>query len=364
VSLFVISVSPRDALACGGGLVSSSTAENVGEDSQRIFFSYNGTDTEVIAQIGVPSTAEDYGALLPLNAEPTLDPEPIPVEELDALDRETAPTIIKYEEGSSGGGGCVCGSGAAGSNKGGGNENVQVGAPLSIGPVSATVLKAEDGEAVRAWLDENGFALPASGEALVDEYSGPGRYFIAIRRSETAGPSSATSIGVHYRVPGDGRALPLRFARLGGEGTQAFTVFVVSDSAVGPTGGFASLTLSDLDGQALRHRSYRWAVEDAVTAHGGKAFVLESVTRSVDVYGVGDRLSRFIGPFTKVTRLSTIVTSLVDNDARFDVPFIGDVPSSRVARLDGGGGSNRLYLTSGLAFGAALFGRKRRRPAR
>jgi hypothetical protein len=358
--LLVIFVAPREARACGGGLVSSSKAENVGADSQRIFFSFTAAGTEVIAQIGVPSTAEDYGALLPLNAEPTLDPEPVPVEELDALDRETAPLITTYEKDSSGGGGCGCGSNA---DKSSGSENVQVGAPLSIGPVSATVLKAENGEAVRAWLDENGFALPASGEALVDEYSGPGRYFIAIRRSETAGSSAATSIGVHYRVPGDARALPLRFARLGGEGTLAFTAFVVSDFVVGPSRGFTALTLSDLDAEAIHRRSYRSAVEDAVTAHGGKAFVIESVTSRGDLYGVGDRLSRFIGPSSKVTRLSTVVTSAADQDVRFDIPYMGEVPSSRMVRLDGGG-SNRLYLTSGLAFGAALLGRKRRRPAR
>ena len=62
----------------------------------------------------------------------------------------------------------------------------------------------------------------------MDRYAGPGRWFVALRRSQQATGPQPSSVGVHFSVPGDARALPLRFAALGAAAEVAFTVFVVS----------------------------------------------------------------------------------------------------------------------------------------
>src|SRR5690349_4649835 len=88
-----------DAAACGGGVVSTKTSASAGvtANAQRVFLSFHDASTDVVVQIGVPGGAESYGALLPVSGEPVLDSEPIPVNELDALDRKTAPPLIREE---------------------------------------------------------------------------------------------------------------------------------------------------------------------------------------------------------------------------------------------------------------------------
>ena len=92
---------------------------------------------------------------------------------------------------------------------------MRVSEPVAIGPVTAVTLTADTGDAVNAWLADNGFVIPAADQALVADYAGPGRYFIAIRRSDTAATQVPSSVGVHFTLAGDQRALPMRFARLG-----------------------------------------------------------------------------------------------------------------------------------------------------
>ena len=92
---------------------------------------------------------------------------------------------------------------------------MQVSQPVTIGPVTAVTLTADTGDAINAWLGDNGFVIPAASQSIVDAYAGPGRYFIAIRRSDTAATGGPTSVGLHFTLGGDERGLPLRFARLG-----------------------------------------------------------------------------------------------------------------------------------------------------
>ncbi len=123
---------------------------------------------------------------------------------------------------------------------------MHVSRPVTIGPVTAVSLTADTGDAINAWLADNGFVVPTGDQSLVDAYAGTGRYFIAIRRSDTAATGGATSVGVHFTLAGDERGLPLRFARLGAATTVAFTVFVAADSVVAPSSPFAALTINDL----------------------------------------------------------------------------------------------------------------------
>src|SRR6478735_7058337 len=82
------------ALACGGGGVTSKVG--VTTNAQRIFMSVRATGTtDIVAQIAVPKTTADYGVLIPVPDEPTLDSEPVSAEDLNALDKATAPVITR-----------------------------------------------------------------------------------------------------------------------------------------------------------------------------------------------------------------------------------------------------------------------------
>jgi hypothetical protein len=316
--------------------------------------------TDVVVQIGVPSTTDDYGALLPVPSEPTLDPTPISAEELDSLDASTAPQIHSFDGDDGGGSGLGCGCGSAvKSDRGGGSDGsgVRASQPVNIGPVTAVVLSG-GAAAVTAWLGENGFAIAEENETLIAEYSTYGEgHFIALRRNEAVvgGP---TSIGVHFTMAGDHRELPLRFARLGAAPTVAFTVFVVAAETVGPSAPFVALTLDDLSANDLRAGDYARAVRNAVELHDDKAFVIESRTSTTDLPPGG--LRRFFHAST-VTRLSTVIrASALTQDVDFHTSFIEDVPRERHVRSATAGGHRAVGMGSLAALLIAGLWRRRR----
>src|SRR5262245_24258105 len=163
---------PEVAQACGGGGVVSTRPESIGADAQRVLIAVHddgvggGADgTDVVTQITVPATTEDYGVLLPLPSEPTLDPNPVSAAELEQLDKATAPEIGIADEDSDGGWSCGCGSAseAGGGTKG---DGVRVSEPVDIGPVTAVTL-AGTTDAVNGWLDENGFVISEAAQATI-----------------------------------------------------------------------------------------------------------------------------------------------------------------------------------------------------
>src|SRR5262249_22791488 len=158
------------------------------------------------------------------------------------------------------------------------------------------------------WLADNGFIIAPADQSLVADYAGTGRYFVAIRRSDTAATSAPSSVGVHFTLAGDQRALPMRFARLGAAPTVAFTVFVFAYTPAAPGDPSAALTITDLEAAVLRTTGYADAVSKAVAAHGNHAFVLEG-SWSVPTLSsaIGPSLEPFINARQTLTRMSTRV---------------------------------------------------------
>jgi hypothetical protein len=324
---------PRSAAACGGGGISSQSS-GVVANAQRILMSVRASTTDVVVQIGVPATTADYGALIPTDSEPTLDPQPVSEEDLASLDRVTAPQVVVTQPSQETGDGCGCGASAA-KNTGGappGDGGVSVSAPVGIGPVEAVVLTADTGDAVNAWLASNNFVLTADGQAIVASYAGTGKYFIALRRSDTATTGAPTSIGVHYTLQGAHQKLSLGFAKLGAASSVAFTLFNASTGPTGPLSPYAALGLSDLDHALLRSGHYSDALAAAVAAHGNQAFVLESqLNKSNLVNGqVGQSLVGLMDDGATIVRMSTIVPSdSLSGDAFFG-PYTGGPISNAV----------------------------------
>src|SRR4051812_18915792 len=131
------------ASACGGGGITSASGVVMG--SRRIIMSMRaGGTTDMIVQVTVPRTTADYGVLIPVPSEPTLDTQPVSSAEIDALARMTAPRIEIHESSSGGGCGCAGGDDSAGAPRGG----VLVNDPVNIGPVVAVSLTGDNADAV------------------------------------------------------------------------------------------------------------------------------------------------------------------------------------------------------------------------
>jgi hypothetical protein len=328
----------REAHACGAGAVTRSGS--VGVDAQRIFLSVRGGKTELVVQVVVPHSPSDYGALIPLPAQPAIDPQPVAAAELDALDRATQVRIVDPD--GDGGGGCGCGADADSGPGGRGGVLVET---VAIGPVTAASLRADDAGALNAWLTDNGFVIPAGQRALVDAYAGPGRFFVALKRS-AATPDAPDSLGVHFTLDGDQRGLPLRFTRLGAASRVAYTVFVAAAQAAGPSAPFTTFGIDQLD-RAAAFASYPDAVAAAVAARGGRAFVAEY--RGA-LPPLGARLAALAGSEQTLTRYSTVLESATIAD---DTDFYGAAPATVPTTASGSGPADRAPLGPGVAVLAA-----------
>lgn len=153
------------ARACGGLVQPAAGA--VGLDAQRAFYAVHSDRSEWVVQVFVPESKNGYGLLLPVPGEPTLDPTP-----------------------------------------------VDAGRPVHIGPITAVSLSAQSGAALATWLQQNGYALPGGGQRVVDGYTGPGTFLVAIKRNDS--PSGgASSIGVHLTLPGTSAPSPCAWPRWG-----------------------------------------------------------------------------------------------------------------------------------------------------
>lgn len=358
-SLVLASLRSAPALACGGGGVTSNLG--VTTNAQRIFMSVRAAGTtEIVAQITVPQTSADYGVLIPVPSEPTLDSEPVSKADLDALDSATVPVISSGTD-DSGGSGCGCiGAGSMGSGKGA-DRSVTASSAVTIGPVVAVSLTGESGAAVRAWLADNGFSLAQNDASTLDRYVGKGKYFIAIRRSESAATGAPSSIGIHYTLAGDHRMLSLGFTRIGAAPKLSLTLFLTAPQTVGPSEPFEALTLNDLDATTLRRNDYALAVENAVAARASMAFVLESTTPSAALTTSAPGLAHLIDEGSTITRATTVLLrERIQDDVVFGTPFEGDVPSRRHVSLE----AERVRYASMGALGLLLMAGALRRRSR
>jgi Uncharacterized protein conserved in bacteria (DUF2330) len=312
------------ALACGG-IVKPAQAVAV-QTNQRAFVSVRSNDTtDMVIQLALPSASASFGAITPVYGKPTLDPTPIDVNELDALDESTRPKVNEAPAG----GGCGCGSapGAAARDKSGGVNVIQM---VDIGPVTAVVLTADSSADLAAWLTQNGFEVPAADQAVIDTYLGTDRYFIAFKRNAAA-PPGPSSVGVSFVVPGDQRGYALTMARIGAGTQLGIQVFIAAPESFTPKGSaplapFATLTLNDLSKSKLLS-DYSGAVFDAVAKKQGKAFVVEGVFHAAAGWrdGLGARLFDITEPGQILTRLSTVLSP---DSIGEDVSFMGEAPAN------------------------------------
>ena len=360
-SAVAVVIHTPDVAACGGGGLAS--ADGVVVDAQRVIISArSGGTTDIVAQINVPQTSSDYGMLIPVPSEPTLDPNPVSATDLAALDDGTAPEILTDDGSSDDDGPLIgCGSGTKGGDSSGPpSRGVTAGPPVEIGPIVAVSLTGESAEAVNSWLADNNFVLPSADVSTLERYISPGSYLIAIRRSERAATFAPSSIGIHYSLKGDHRTLSLGFASIGAAAEMAFTVFLAATETTGPSEPFAALTLKDLDGALLKNGDYKGAVKKAVAGHNSKAFVLERTIRAEYATAQAPSLKQLFDPDAIITRATTVVASEeLSTDVVFATPFKDEVPNSRFASADarrsGTAGFNAFgLLVVGAAVGMSL----------
>jgi hypothetical protein len=349
-----------DARACGGGLVTV-PGSVVTSDSQLALMSHRAASdtTDVVVRINVPAAEQPFGVLIPLSStqQPSIDAAPIPAAAFDALDVATRPEFFVPRSGGGGGGLFSCGGEALAADGGPSRGNVIESPAVTVGPVVAQYLLADDATALSTWLADNGYALPEGGDAIVSSYISAGAGFLAFKRADDTASTDPVSLGVHFTVPGDLRSVALRMVQLGAPDVLPMTFFVAAADAVGPAAPWHGILADDLADAAFDYASAIDAETDNTPA--GQLFVVETAS---DLASFGDTaldpLRALVDDGAVITRLSA---RLPKQALASDVAFTGDLPASRQAAS---AAAVRLPRSADLAFialGAGLLAMRRRR---
>jgi hypothetical protein len=318
------------ARACGGGLVTV-PGSTVTSGSQLALLSHRAATetTDVVVRINVPAAAQPFGVLIPLSStqQPTIDPAPIAAAAFDVLDVATRPELrVPGGDHGSHGAGFGCSAEPTRAFDGGAPSGaVLESPPVTVGPVVAQYVLADDQTALLAWLTDNGYALPEGGDAIAGSYIAAGAGFLAFKRADDAPSSDPVSLGVHFTVPGDLRSVALRMVQLGAPDVLPMTFFVAAADAVGPAAPWRGILVDDLVDAAF---DYAAAIDLATAeAPAGQLFVFETVSRLADLGDTAlDPLRALVDENAVVSRLSA---RLPREALASDVAFTGPRPASR-----------------------------------
>ncbi len=291
---------PTEANACGGGTfyeVEVSDDETIATTGHRVVIAMSKTQTVLWDQIQFAGAPEDFAWIYPIKPGARL--ELATDAWIEALDSGTA-TIVRspeaycYEGGESSGadsGGCSCAPGAGAGDANGGGDRAVVGQTppvtvvhqATIGPYDTQTISSDTPGAIGAWLSENGYAIPASVQPVLDDYVAEGFDFIALRLAPGQGVSRMKPVRVV--TPGPTTTFPMRMLGAGAGEKVALNVVVLTEGRVSVE-GFTGATLDtkqlvwDFDKGTSNHDAVR---ADALAQNGGATF-LTTYSRQQDLF--------------------------------------------------------------------------------
>ncbi len=159
------------------------------------------------------------------------------------LDAYSAPRLVSYEasdfedSGSSGCGGCGGSTkDSAGEGAPQGDASVVVEASFTEGEYDIVVLSAEESGDLYRWLGDNGYALPAGGEAVLDEYIEAGSYFFAAKVTLDAVEGRVGLSPLQFSYRSDVFSLPVRIGTISSPGEQDLVIYALTDLDDGKVG--------------------------------------------------------------------------------------------------------------------------------
>jgi hypothetical protein len=289
IGLAPLFAAPARARACGGFFCDRS-GQPVVQSGEEILFVADGTHLEVQVRLRYQGSDAGFAWVLPVRKLPTLS---LGVDATFlALEQLTVPSFqVRVEQLGCGdynygsGGGLGCGAESASAN---GSAVVDAGPGLfpadaasgvnvvsqgTIGPYESAILQADDGAALFAWLQGNGYLLSPAGAALLDPYVEEHDYFVALKLRADQTSSDITPIIL--QLDDTEPCIPLRLTAIAAQDDMPITAYFLGAARAVSTNypevdlDFAALDLSQ-PGFA-----YPPLVSAAVDEAGGRAFVTE-----------------------------------------------------------------------------------------
>lgn len=264
-----------DAQACGGCIVSQTQQTEV--TGHRMILSISKDSTTLWDQITYSGEPNDFAWVLPIKGtvEVGLSSDAL----FSSLEQATAVTINSptinclppdCQFGPPNSGGNSSGSGGAG---GGG---VVVLAEEVVGPYATVQLSSQDPNALKTWLANNGYNLPADIVPIVNAYVAENFNFLALKLAPGQGINSMRPVRV--TTPGATPVLPLRMVAAGTGLNTPITLWVMGEGRYEPAnfGNFVidqSKLTWDWDKSSSDYAVIKQAAFDA---SGGKSWLIEA----------------------------------------------------------------------------------------
>ena len=239
-----LAIGERPARACGGCF--ARPTENTVVTDHRMAFSVSTRQTVLWDQIKYSGNPSEFSWVLPV--QPGAVVELSHDEWFAALDAMTNPAITGPTVSCGGGGpGCAFGGEGDDSNSAttgaGGGGGVQVLSQSVVGPYDTVTLQSSDPNALEAWLDVNGFALPDAFRPTIAAYVGAGFDFIALRLQPGQGVQAMQPVRVV--TPGADATLPLRMVAAGVGAQVGITLYVISEGRYEAQSPFFNAVVDD-----------------------------------------------------------------------------------------------------------------------
>jgi MYXO-CTERM domain-containing protein len=215
----------RAAEACGCFAPPDPTVPVV-QAGELIAFAMKDGNVDAHIQIQYSGAGGDFGWLLPLPSEPTLE---LGSDELFAkLQQNTSPNFLltRVYEGNCGAIQSSVDLGAfAPSDMGAAALSTPLVYQDSIGPYDYAVLKADSKNAMLTWLGDNHYFVPAGTSDAVDAYIHPGAFFLALKLKAGQSAGDLQPVVVHYKS--DLPMIPIVLTSVGAQPNMGIYVWIL-----------------------------------------------------------------------------------------------------------------------------------------
>lgn len=281
--LTILLASPAHAFC--GTYVGGSGDTLINESSQ-VILARSGTTTSLTLTMDYRGSATEFALLLPV-------PEVITADDVTAMDQEiidwiagfSRPRAVRYScddafDTQLDGYGCGNLMGCGGAAKDGAYGTEVEGSFKAYG-YEFVVLSAEESAGLQGWLTANGYAVPAGGEDILQEYIDAGSYFLAAKVSLDEVPEEnvwLTPIRITYES--DVFALPIRIGTISSDGPQEVVIYALTDVDTAGEVGIANYPEVTMETECMLHSDTdldTWYGEQvqAAVAKEGAAWIRE-----------------------------------------------------------------------------------------
>jgi hypothetical protein len=228
LALLAMAAAADEARACGGCFHAPTQNGDVITD-HRMIFRISPQQTTLYDEIEYQGNPQSFAWVLPIKGPVTVGLSADVV--FAALDSATQTTIAAPNLPACPSCNCGFAAGSAGSSSGSGSSSggggVTVISQQVVGPYDSVQLSSTDPNALTAWLQANGFAIPTDVAPILAAYVTEGFDFLALKLQPGQGVAAMRPVRV--TSSGASLSLPLRMVSAGTGATVGITLWVIAD---------------------------------------------------------------------------------------------------------------------------------------